>query len=160
MNLQRFSVFFTTDSGSIEVEARPSELGVSVGFHYNQYNGPRYHNGPITVNPTGTTDSDELHRLLKLSWVDATPELVEELSRAACLVKALAENTAYAATAVSMRSEEFGSERFGPHHDMNESLASISRLVHSAKDDGIERVIGVIVNDENDWTDDDEEFPE
>ena len=91
MNLQRFSVFFDTDSVSIEVEARPSEFGVSVGFHYKQYNGSRYHNGPIAVNPTGATDSEQLHRLLTHSWVEPTPELVKELSRAARLVKALVE---------------------------------------------------------------------
>lgn len=56
---------------------------------------------------------------------------------------------------VRMTSDEFGNEDFR-YDDMDQAFDGIRRLVHEAEqlDDGIERVIGVLVNagDEDDQT--------
>ena len=154
-----FAIRIDTTRGQIIIEA--DALGDnSVGYHYKPIDkGDPYMNGPLTVNPTGTTDHDQIREYLKRSWIEPTSDVVQQIEDAACLVQALAKNHKVGDTNVVMTSEEFGNERYGPHNTLNDSLASVSRLFHSAVEqgDGVQRTIGVVVNDEEDWRDDDDE---
>lgn len=53
---------------------------------------------------------------------------------------------------VVMESDEFGRDRFGPYDTLKEALEAIGRLHESAikQNDGVERVIGILVNEEED----------
>ncbi len=50
---------------------------------------------------------------------------------------------------VRMTSEPFGNDDF-EYHDMDSALAGIRRLVESAEGDGVERLIGIVVNADDD----------
>lgn len=144
----QFAVVIETSRGTITIESADDDGGV--GYHYKPIEkSDPYYNGPITVNPTGTTDHNQIEEALRRSWLEPSHSLVVRIENAACLVHSLAANTKYTEVPVMLSSEEYGNEQFGPYDNLNDALAATSRIYRKSADDddGIERTIGPHIND-------------
>ena len=100
MKIERFSVFFEVEDGSIEIECSPHKAGANptVGYHFKAFGSSRYYNGPINYISSWTKASlkshkavDQVESLLASSQIKVTPELTTQILLAASAMAILGE---------------------------------------------------------------------